>query len=151
MSTNKADLMEPKIFDHVGVMIHLVDLEITNVLKNWLVPLQLAPEQYLVIALLLKKEGISQNDIANTLKKDKSSITRMLASLEQKGFIKRTGSAIDRRAVQVYLTDEGRALSDEVDRISSRTKELLNSGFTDEELTELKRLLMKVSGNVNPL
>ncbi|MEC0092174.1 MarR family winged helix-turn-helix transcriptional regulator [Paenibacillus macquariensis] len=143
--------MEPKIFDHVGVMIHLVDLEITNVLKNWLVPLQLAPEQYLVIALLLKKEGISQNDIANTLKKDKSSITRMLASLEQKGFIKRTGSAIDRRAVQVYLTDEGRALSDEVDRISSRTKELLNSGFTDEELTELKRLLMKVSGNVNPL
>jgi len=143
--------MEPKIFDHVGVMIHLVDLEITNVLKNWLVPLQLAPEQYLVIALLLKKEGISQNEIADTLKKDKSSITRMLASLEQKGFIKRTGSAIDRRAVQVYLTDEGRALSDDVDRISIRTKELLNSGFTDEELTELKRLLMKVSGNVNPL
>lgn len=143
--------MEPKIFDHVGVMIHLVDLEITNVLKNWLVPLQLAPEQCLVIAHLLKKEGISQNEIAYTLKKDKSSITRMLASLEQKGFIKRTGSAIDRRAVQVYLTDEGRALNDEVDRISIRTKELLNSGFTDEELTELKRLLMKVSGNVNPL
>ncbi|OAB38764.1 transcriptional regulator [Paenibacillus macquariensis subsp. defensor] len=143
--------MEPKIFDHVGVMIHLVDLEITNVLKNWLVPLQLAPEQFLVIALLLKKEGISQNDIANALNKDKSSITRMLASLEQKGFIKRTGSASDRRSVDVTLTDEGRALSDDVDRISIRTKELLNSGFTDEELTELKRLLMKVSGNVNPL
>ncbi|MFB7817879.1 MarR family winged helix-turn-helix transcriptional regulator [Paenibacillus chitinolyticus] len=140
--------MERDMEEHIGLMIHMADLEITSYLKKWLAPIQLAPEQHLVIALLLRQEGLSQNEIAERLSKDKSGITRMLASLENKGFIRRTPSAGDRRSVEVYLTDEGRALKATVEEISSHMRQHLRAGFTAEEAVELKRLLTKVRENV---
>ncbi|WP_042347750.1 MarR family winged helix-turn-helix transcriptional regulator [Bacillus massiliigorillae] len=140
--------MDSRITEHIGVLIHTVDLEITNYLKNRLGILQLAPEQHLVMALLLREEGLSQNEIAKQLNKDKSSITRMLLSLEKKGFIYRKPCSQDQRSVKVFLSDEGRALNDEIEYISNTTKNLLSEGFTEEESVELKRLLLKVRQNV---
>lgn len=134
--------------EHVGVIIHTIDLEITNYLKHRLGQYQLAPEQHLVMALLLKQEGLTQIEIADQLRKDKSGLTRMLASLEKKGFIKRQGCPNDRRCTKVYLTEEGRALSGYIDRVTETTRELLERGFTKEEQEELVRLLMKLRGNV---
>ncbi|MEI0738958.1 MarR family transcriptional regulator [Paenibacillus sp. JTLBN-2024] len=98
------------MFDNIGVLIHTVDLEISQYLKKQLAPYRLAPEQYLVLALLREEEGLSQNQIAEQLGKDKSGIARMIASLENKGFIRRSGGSQDRRSVEVYLTDQGREL-----------------------------------------
>lgn len=134
--------------EHVGVIIHTIDLEITNYLKHRLGQYQLAPEQHLVMALLLKQEGLTQIEIADQLRKDKSGLTRMLASLEKKGFIKRQGCPNDRRCTKVYLTEEGRALSGYIDMVTETTRELLERGFTKEEQEELVRLLMKLRGNV---
>ncbi|MED4402048.1 MarR family transcriptional regulator [Metabacillus fastidiosus] len=140
--------MKEKISEHVGVLIHSVDLEITNYLKNQLSPFYLAPEQHLLIALLLEQEGQSQNEIAKKLGKDKSSVTRMIVSLEKKGYIRRLARKNDRRSVQVYLTEEGRALKDIVNQVSDDTKKLLEKGFTNEEISELKRLLTKIQNNL---
>lgn len=134
--------------EHVGVIIHTIDLEITNYLKHRLGQYQLAPEQHLVMSLLLKQEGLTQIEIADQLRKDKSGLTRMLASLEKKGFIKRQGCPNDRRCTKVYLTEEGRALSGYIDMVTETTRELLERGFTKEEQEELVRLLMKLRGNV---
>lgn len=134
--------------EHVGVIIHAIDLEITNYLKHRLGKFQLAPEQHLVMALLLKQEGLTQNEIAEQLRKDKSGLTRMLASLEKKGFIQRQSCPNDRRCTKVYLTDSGRSLSCYIDMITQTTRELFNRDFTKEEQEELIRLLSKLRANV---
>nr|WP_202128915.1 MarR family transcriptional regulator [Paenibacillus dendrobii] len=128
-------------------MIHTVDLEITQYLKKQLAPYQLAPEQHLILALLMEGEGMSQNCIAAKLGKDKSSITRMIFSLEGKGYIRRVGCPNDRRSVEVYLTNKGRELREVVNTINTATRELLNKGLTEEETSELRRLLGKVRDN----
>ncbi len=140
--------MGSKVFDNIGVLIHTVDLEITQYLKRQLAPYRLAPEQHLILALLMEREGMSQNTIAEQLGKDKSSITRMIVSLEGKGYIRRKGSPYDRRSVEVYLTDKGKELRDVVNTISKTTRERLNKGLMEEETSELIRLLGKVRGNV---
>lgn len=137
------------ISEHVGVLLHKVDLNITNYLKKELIPYQLAPEQHLLMALLLESEGLSQSEISKTLHKDKSSVTRMIVSLEKKGYIHRAISKMDRRSVEVYLTEEGRDLEEVINRVSKNTKALLEGSFEENELTELKRLLMKVQSNLD--
>ena len=139
--------MGSRVFDNIGVLIHTVDLEITQYLKKQLAPYQLAPEQHLILALLLDGEGMSQNCIAEQLGKDKSSITRMIFSLEGKGYIRRVGCPNDRRSVEVYLTDKGKELREAVSTISTTTRELLSKGLTEEETSELRRLLGKVREN----
>lgn len=139
--------MGSHVFDNIGVLIHTVDLEISQYLKNsWLA--KLAPEQYLVLALLREEEGLSQNQIAEQLGKDKSGIARMIASLENKGFIRRSGGSQDRRSVEVYLTDQGRELGQTLESIHIAAREILSKGLTEEETSELRRLLGIVRNNV---
>ncbi|MEC0372724.1 MarR family transcriptional regulator [Paenibacillus chibensis] len=140
--------MGSSVFDNIGVLIHTVDLEITQYLKRQLAPYQLAPEQHLILALLMEREGMSQNAIAEQLGKDKSSITRMIFSLEGKGYIRRLECSNDRRSVEVYLTDKGKELREAVNTIGQTTRELLSKGLTEEETSELRRLLGQVRENV---
>lgn len=140
--------MGSHVFDNIGVLIHTVDLEISQYLKKQLAPYRLAPEQYLVLALLREEEGLSQNQIAEQLGKDKSGIARMIASLEDKGFIRRSGGSQDRRSVEVYLTDQGRELGQTLESIHIAAREILSKGLTEEETSELRRLLGIVRNNV---
>ncbi|MFK9091913.1 MarR family winged helix-turn-helix transcriptional regulator [Bacillus salipaludis] len=134
---------------NIGVFIHAVDLDITKFVNQVLKEIQLTNEQNLLMALLWEREGISQNEIAAKLNKDKAGIARMISTLERKGYIRRKSCPSDKRSTEVYLTDEGKKLGDDVMPINKGIIREINKGITDEEMAELRRLLMKVRENVN--
>ncbi|MFP3416450.1 helix-turn-helix domain-containing protein, partial [Bacillus sp. SIMBA_074] len=76
--------MKSKMDDIIGLYIHRLDLKITSLLRSKLEPFQLAPEQHLILMLLQERDGLTQNEIAQELDKDKTNITRMVSSLEKK-------------------------------------------------------------------
>ncbi|MCP3740368.1 MarR family winged helix-turn-helix transcriptional regulator [Rossellomorea sp. BNER] len=141
--------MKYEPLDNIGVFIHAVDLEITSYVNNQLAAFRLTSEQNLIMALLWEREGISQNEIATKLNKDKSGVTRMLSTLEKKGYIRRVICPNDRRSVEVYLTEDGRKLGNDVIPINQNIIQLINKGMTNEEIVELRRLLLKVRDNVD--
>ena len=53
-------------------------------------------------------EGMNPSDLASKLGYTRPRMTRILDSLEAKGYVKRVPDANDRRRVIVYCTDEGR-------------------------------------------
>ncbi|WP_257347007.1 MarR family winged helix-turn-helix transcriptional regulator [Pseudalkalibacillus decolorationis] len=140
--------MEYEPLDNIGVLIHTVDLEITSYVNSQLAAFQLTSEQNLIMALLWKHEGISQNEIATKLKKDKAGVTRMIFTLEKKGYIRRETCPNDKRSVKVYLTEDGRKLGNDVIPNNKSIIQLISKGMTKEEILELRRLLMKVRENV---
>lgn len=135
--------------DNIGVFIHTIDLEITNYVNSRLASYKLTSEQNLIMALLWEQEGISQNEISAKLNKDKASVARMVSTLEKKGYLKRNVCPSDRRSVEIYLTERGRQLGDAVIPINEEIIQVISSGMADEEIVELKKLLMKIRNNVN--
>ncbi|GCL71130.1 MarR family transcriptional regulator [Paenibacillus naphthalenovorans] len=134
--------------EYISIFIHQTDLTLTNYIKSKLAPFQLAPEQNLIMMLLWEKDGLNQNEIAEKLKKDKTNIARMVYNLEQKGFIHRVVGEHDRRSLRVFLTDEGKKLGEQVIPIAEEFNRLVCKGITEEELTELRRILTKMSSNM---
>lgn len=57
--------------------------------------------QHPYILHICRNPGISQEKLARAIYVNKSSVTRQLASLEQNGFIERTISSTDKRAMLV--------------------------------------------------
>lgn len=53
------------------------------------------------------KEGISQEEISDSLAIDKAAIARSVKSMEKKGYIRTERSTADKRAKELYLTDSG--------------------------------------------
>ncbi|OLN21747.1 MarR family transcriptional regulator [Domibacillus antri] len=140
--------MKISFLDYISITIHQTDLKLTGWVKDKLAPFNLAPEQNLIMMLLWEKDGRTQNEIADKLDKDKTNITRMLASLEQKGFIKRSMIPDDRRSLRVCLTDEGKKLECEIIPITEEFHRMVTKGITEDELTEVRRILLKMRQNV---
>jgi DNA-binding MarR family transcriptional regulator len=134
--------------DYITILVHQADLTFKNYIKNNLAPHNLAPEQTLIMMLLWEKDGLSQNEIAEKLNKDKTNIARMVANLEQKGFIRRVSGGKDWRALEVYLTDEGKELGGKVIPIADEFNERVCRGVSKEELTMLKKILSIMCANV---
>jgi DNA-binding MarR family transcriptional regulator len=61
-----------------------------------------------IIGLLWRRNGINQQEIAEIVSKDKSSVTYLINSLVKRGLVKRVENKNDRRNKQVFLTPEGR-------------------------------------------
>ena len=54
-------------------------------------------------------DGLSQQELAERLMLEKSTVSRMVADLERKGLIERERDPANRRVYRLRLTDEGRA------------------------------------------
>jgi len=109
------------------------------------------------IAMLKLREGIvkTASELCRSMCHDNGAITRMLDQLEQRGYIERNRSQLDRRVVELELTTAG---EHKVDELKPQLIELLNqtlSGFDAAEFGELVRLLNKLidalqSANATP-
>jgi DNA-binding MarR family transcriptional regulator len=60
---------------------------------------------------LLSARGIAQGELAAVLALDKSTVSRLAAGLERKGWIRRGRDDENQRYVRLYLTAEGRELA----------------------------------------
>ncbi len=135
--------------EYVKYIIHQADLALTGYAKSLLEPYNLAPEQnFIMLVLWNHKNGISQNEIAELLNKDKTNIARMIVTLENKGLIRRSVNNIDRRSYDVYLTEKGDELRSKIIPITLDANKQIIKGLTKEELDEVKRILMKIMENV---
>jgi len=134
--------------DYISIFIHQTDLLLTNYVKNQLAPFNIAPEQNLIMMVLWEKDGLTQNEVGQKVDKDKTNIARMATSLEQKGFIKRSTCPYDRRSQRLYLTEQGRKLGETVIPIAEEFNNMVCKGISNEELSEVKRILSIMRKNV---
>lgn len=72
--------------------------------------IDLTRHQYVLLRVLFEKEGSSQNDLAFQTERDKTSLARLVTSLENKGLVSKITGKIDRRKRRIYLTEEGKQM-----------------------------------------
>ena len=61
-----------------------------------------------IIGLLWRKDGINQQEIADIVSKNKSSVTYLINSLVKRGLVERVENKNDRRNKQIFLTESGK-------------------------------------------
>ena len=110
--------------------------------------LNITPNQSKILMFLSDNENVSSNDIGKCIHVNKSTLSKMLNSLERNGFITRENSKIDTRKKSIILTNKAlkiiNILKDDAERIS---KELMINVKKDEYDT-FKRVLEKVEMNI---
>ncbi|WP_292464252.1 MarR family transcriptional regulator [Methanolobus sp.] len=116
-------------------------------INNQMKELGLSAGQFLVLMVLSDEHDITQETLVGRLLIDKGSIARAINVLEDKGLVKRSTDESNRRAVRLHLTETGEQLIPEVVRIDREWEEAAFSGLTEDEKTQAKRLLLKITQN----
>ncbi len=105
-------------------------------------PHGLTHPQYLVLLALWEKAPRSVREIGAALRHEPATLSPMLKRLEALGYLTRNRARADERQLEVDLTDTGRALRAEAEKIPYRVVEEL--GMSLDELEALHRALSRV-------
>lgn len=97
-----------------------------------------------VLGVLLARDGLSQKELSELLQVRPASLGELVGKLEQSGLVERRINDEDKRVINVYLTDKGRAAISGVVDSRSAMIEPLFAGLTEEEKLQLSALLGKL-------
>jgi len=95
-----------------------------------------------------KDEDIFQKDIEKKFSMRRSTTSKMLKSMEDKGLIKRISIETDARVKKLQLSEKGQSLVEEVTREYQRIENLLIEGLTEEELEQFFKTIHKMQQNM---
>ena len=75
-----------------------------------LAPMGLLPQHFGVLRQLSALEGVTQQDIADSLRLRRAAMVGLVDELEQQGLVERRRHPVDRRANALHLTSAGRRM-----------------------------------------
>lgn len=102
-----------------------------------------------VLSIMNEYQSVSQQFLSEKLSVDKANMTRILAKLEESGFVERAVDPEDRRSKLISLTDKGRDMFLPVEEIRKDWTEILSAGMTREERKTYLSLLLRSIDNMN--
>jgi DNA-binding MarR family transcriptional regulator len=105
--------------------------------------------QEMVLLRLADEDGLTQTQIAEHLRVEPPTVTKMLQRMETAGLVARRPCADDARVSRVYLTDESRALIAPVQQMWRELEARTVQGMTEAEQVLLRRLLIQVQRNLS--
>lgn len=110
--------------------------------RPMLEPMGLTHPQYLVMLALWEEEPLRVSELGRKVQLDPGTLSPLLKRLEAQGYIRRERNKLDERSLAVVLTDRGRALRDDAEKIPPAIVERLDMSV--DELMELHRRLLEV-------
>ncbi|MGW5055619.1 MarR family winged helix-turn-helix transcriptional regulator [Actinokineospora sp. NPDC004072] len=115
---------------------------VIGIYRPLLEPFGLTHPQYLVMLALWDRSPRSVRDLCRTLHAEPATLSPMLKRLEAAGYLTRARNRSDERELSVDLTQAGRDLRSEAEKIPYRVVERL--GMEVEELQSLHAALSRV-------
>ena len=115
----------------------------TKAYRPLLEDLGLTYPQYLVMLVLWEEDPRSVRALGEELGLDSGTLSPLLKRLESLGLVARHRSAADERRVELHLTAEGAALSEQARAIPPRLADA--AGLTPAELDQLRETLSRLS------
>lgn len=129
-----------------GVLYYLLSRRLNTLLAE--AGAGITVDQFRLLTMLWKEDGITQQQLAAQIGRDRASVTRMTDILEEQGIMTRIPDKTDRRVNLLYLTKKGREIEPLAATAAQQALEEMTKGFTMEEKTTFAQLLQRAIGNL---
>ncbi|MCL2918673.1 MarR family winged helix-turn-helix transcriptional regulator [Shewanella litorisediminis] len=129
----------------LGYLVSHLNVAIANELDQRLKRYQLDIKLWPVLFALWQEEGITQTELSRRCDVANYTMTRLLDQLQVQGLITRHQEADNRRAFKIFLTDEAKALEQDLIREAERVNDKFMAELDEEEQNLLMKLLNKIN------
>jgi DNA-binding MarR family transcriptional regulator len=110
--------------------------------------LNLTFEMFQVMAILWRKDGINQQEIADRVQKNKASLTPLLDNLSKRNLVVRNEDPSDRRNKIISLTEEGREYEAHIQPLINDLYDVIKEDISVEQVENVTIMLRKIHGNI---
>lgn len=142
----KLKQIDETILPWVGKAHKAIDLIIADTFMHQ--GMELTKAQFIILKVLCKNDGIPQNELAFVTDRDKTSLTRLIATMERKELIQREHDHEDKRINRVYITSKGRTELQNALPAIMHIVESVQKNISKEELNTTIRVLGRIKDNL---
>jgi len=100
--------------------------------------------QFRVLRALSQATHLSATELARSVEHDGGALTRLLDRLQEIGYVARRPNAKDRRGIEVFMTDAGRAVWDSMQACVQQVNLEVLEALDDDEQSQLFSLLHRI-------
>lgn len=140
--------MEFNLDDSLGFILNKLNTKLKNELFKRFKEYEVTPEQWSVLNCLWIKDGITPSELAERIFKDKPNTNRILEKLQMKNLIVRKSNLLDKRSFQIFLTERGWELKDELIPKVTQLLDEATIGIEESKITEIKKILNQMYNNL---
>ena len=150
-------LTSPKKMDDIwldpnespGFIVRETNIAVGNALRHRLSEYQMTLGQYYFMRALWIEEGLNQRQLSQRVGTTEPTTASVLRLLEKNGLVQRIRNKKDRRTINVFPTQKGRELKNELLNMAIGINEIASNGFSDHDLKEVKRLMRAMKTNLD--
>jgi DNA-binding MarR family transcriptional regulator len=117
---------------------------VNRVYSEELRPLGLTRSQFSILGYLNKLGNAQLTELADLLFMDRTTLSRNLKPLQKQGLVSVSPNELDRRAKELNLTDEGKALFKEATKHWRRAQKRILDTFGSENWAKLETSLERL-------
>jgi DNA-binding MarR family transcriptional regulator len=139
--------MQP-VTEPLGLLVAAIRRSVKAMVLRKVEPYGLAPLQFWLLIGALEAPGGSQAELARRLRLDEPSVSRAVAALVRKGWLKAQRDQADRRRVVLALTPSGQELAATLVPIAAEVRGAIESPLEAEEREVVRRALVRIAARL---
>ena len=132
----------------VGFTISTTGYAIARRFRELLAPLGLEPRDFALLRTVATSPGVTQQAIGERMGVKPSRMVAFVDALEQRGLLERRQNPQDRRARELFLTEQGRDVLQRAFAIAVSHEQLLSGDLSEDEREQLMELLARVGSHL---
>lgn len=105
---------------------------------------EITVEQWRVLIPLYKTAGLTQGKLCELLSQEKTGVSRLVAALEKRGYVRRETGKADRRVKYIHITSPGRELMEATVDIAKANMDSREQHVDPGELAICKKVLWEI-------
>ena len=105
--------------------------------------------QWFFLRALWDEDGLTQRELSHRVGMMEPTTVTAVNVMESQGLVQRVRNVHDRRKMNIYLTDKGRALRDAMMPSASDIAAIAVAGIKPEEIAQVIAVLRRVGTNLN--
>ncbi len=135
-----------KHYESLGYLISHLNVELQKALDERLKRYNLDIKLWPVLFSLWQEEGITQTELSKRCDVANYTMTRLLDQLQEQGLIHRHQEADNRRAFQIFLTNDAKALEHDLILEAEQVNKHFLGNLSESESQQFIFLLNKING-----
>lgn len=135
--------------DSIHKLYQIVYKKLICFIRSELEPYDFSRGEFPILYKLIKKgDGVTQKEICEMLYISKSTTSKLIHNLVEKGYIRKEKDEEDRRATIIYLTDRKDEIEELLKELDQKAENKMLEGFEEEEKNQLRCYLERILENL---
>ena len=132
-----------------GYLVRDTNIAVGKALRRRLAQYGMTLGQYYFMRALWIEEGLSQRELSRRVGTTEPTTASVLRLLERNGLVRRVRNRRDRRTINIFPTQKGRNLKNELLRMAIGINEIATAGFSAADIENIKRLMLAMKANLD--